>query len=212
MTDADDTGDPAPDSDDQASAARDAPPDEIGDLVEACGEYVRRALGMELDLSPETLPVLDHYLSLVRATTEDRPELEPLVTRAVGAYFGELVRRRVGGFWMVPDADAHHWLVCATPVYLSFNPVGVAYDALTGRSEHDGPSAELRLAPEDREPVEQRLAALPPMSEDDYFLLSTRLEAIDIAVDTLRGQMMAGGQEDVTFEPADYDADRELSN
>lgn len=182
------------------------PPDEITELDAACREYVRRALGVELDGTADTLPVLDHYLSLVRGTLEERPELVPLLTRAVGAYFGEVVRRTIGGFWLLPDADVHHWRVCLAPVFLSLDPVGGAYDALYGTSDHDGPSAEIHLAPEDREPVEQRLAALPPVGEDEYFLLSTRLEVVEIATEALRGQMIAGGQEDVVFEPADYEA------
>ncbi len=211
MTGTDDTGHPLhSDGGGSVPEAPEPPPAEIGDLVEACREFVRRALALELDLSADTLPVLDHYLSLVRSSAEERPTLVPLVTRAVGAYFGELVRRRIGGFWFLPDADVHHWLLCATPVYLSLNPVGIAYDALYGQSDHDGPSAELRLAPEDREAVEKRLALLPPVSESDYFLLSTRLEVLDIAVDALRAQMMAGGRQDVTFEPADYEGDLEL--
>ena len=131
----------------------------------------------------------------------------PLVTRAVGAYFGEVVRRRFGGFWLVPDADVHHWRVCASPVFLSLNPVGAAHDALAGAGDHDGPSAQLYLAPEDRELVDRRLAGLPPVSEPDYFLLSTRFEVVEIAVDALRGQMIAAGREDITFELADYEAE-----
>ena len=42
------------------------------------------------------------------------------------------------------------------------------------------------------------------MREQDYFLLTTRLEVIEIAVDALRGQMLEGGNAEVEFDEGDY--------
>ncbi len=180
------------------------PPPEIAELSAACCEYVQRAMGLMPDFSPETLPLVDHYLDLVRASVEERPELLPLVARAVGAYFGEVVRRQLPAFWSIPSADSHEWRLCARPVFLSLNPIGVAYDAVHASSEHDGPSSQLKLAPEERDVVDRRIAELPPVREDEYFLLSTRLEVIEIAADALRGQMLEGGSADVAFDASDY--------
>ena len=85
------------DSSEPSPAARsvDNAPPEVAELVEACREYVRRAIGMELDYSPETLPLVDHYIDLVRTSLDERPELQPLVVRAVGAYFREVIRRQL---------------------------------------------------------------------------------------------------------------------
>ncbi|MEB2312384.1 MAG: hypothetical protein OZ921_00470 [Sorangiineae bacterium] len=211
MTDADGREEPSDLEDHDAEPLEVSPaPAEIEELSKACLEYVQRAVGMELDGSSETLPILDHYLSMVRETADGRPSLVPLIGRAVGAYFGEVARRHFGGSWLLPDADAHHWLVGLAPVYLSFNPVGVAYDALFARADHDGPSSELKLAPEEREVVERRLGALPEMTETDYFRLSTRLEVLEIAVEALRAELHAEGRSDVVFEAGDYEGELEL--
>lgn len=181
-----------------------APPPGIAELSEACRQYVQRATGLLPDYCPETLPLVDYYLDQVRDSTNERPELLPLVVRAVGAYFGEVVRRQVPGFWIIPSLDAHDWRLCARPVFLSLNPIGVAYDAIHRKSAHDGPSSQLKLAPEDREVVDRRVAELPPVREEEYFLLSTRLEVIEIAADALRAQMLEGGTAGVQFDEDDY--------
>lgn len=181
-----------------------APPPEIAELSAACREYVERATGLSPDYTPETLPLVDHYIDLARDDIRGRPELLPLVARAIGAYFGEVVRRQVPGFWRIPSADAHEWRLCARPVFLWLNPVGVAYDALHQSTEHDGPSSRLELAPEERDAVDRRIAELPDVREEEYFLLSTRLEVIEIAADALKAQMLEGGNADVEFDESDY--------
>ncbi len=55
------------------------PPEPIPDYVTACLEYVRRALKVDLDFTPETLPLLDHYAFLSRDTIRERPGLAPLI-------------------------------------------------------------------------------------------------------------------------------------
>lgn len=180
------------------------PPDEVVELVVACEQYVQRATGIELDLTPETLPVLDHYLQLSRDEINGRPELLPLVTRACAAYLGELIRLQFGGFWLLPTPNSFDWLVCCKTVFLSVSPLGIVYDALHRSSDHEGPSSRLRLAPEEREVVEHRLAQLPQVSEDEYYLFSTRFEVLDIAVDALRRYLQETGYEDVEFTKQDY--------
>jgi hypothetical protein len=176
----------------------------LKELSEICRGYVRRAVGAELDDTPDTLPVLDHYLEISRDSVQERPELMALVARAVGAYFGEIVRLRMDGFWYLGSPDAGDWYVCARSVFLAINPVGAVYEALTGTSEHAGPSAQLRVRRESRARVEQRLNSLPPISESDYYLLSTRLEAIEVAAAALAADSMARGEERVELGRDDY--------
>src|SRR5690606_9263563 len=45
------------------------PPEAIEELVVNCLDYVRRASGVELDFTPETLSVLDHYAATARAAS-----------------------------------------------------------------------------------------------------------------------------------------------
>ncbi len=181
-------------------------PDQIIELYGLCLEYVKRALGIELDFTDETLPILDHYLTIARTDIEGRPELARIVYTAVGAYFGELIRRRVNGFWSIPNPDYFNWRVCARHVFLSLNPIGAICEALAQSEEHEGPSAEMHLAPEDRELVAERLANAPPVPEGEYYLLSTRLEALDITVEILRLAMQTGGHSSVEFEIEDYES------
>ncbi|HEY4103284.1 MAG TPA: hypothetical protein VGM44_05305 [Polyangiaceae bacterium] len=182
------------------------PPEAIADYVSACLEYVRRALQVELDFTPETLPLLDHYATLSRETIKERPELEPLITRAAGAYFGEVVRARLGGFWRVPTINVHDWAICSSLVFLWFNPIGIAYDAVFSGTEHDGPRSQLRVAPEDHEFLAQRLASLPPLPEDEYFSFSTRFETIEVAVEALHARLVERGYEGSELSEEDYEA------
>ena len=188
-------------------AAEPPAPEVIQDLARSCRNYVRKAVGVELDFTRDTLPLLDHYVATVRPEVQEREELRRLVAHAVGAYFGEVVRRTIGGFWRMPSANVHDWAVCARPVFLSINPMAVAYDALAGGQEHDGPRSDLSVAPEYRAAIAERLAALPPVPEDEFYLLSTRLEAIEVAVEALRASMSATGYEDQEFDESDYAAE-----
>jgi hypothetical protein len=181
------------------------PPEPIPDYVTACLEYVRRALKFDLDFTPETLPLLDHYATLSRETVREKPELAPLITRAAGAYFGEVVRARLAGFWRVPTINVHDWAICSSIVFMWFNPIGIAYDALYSGTEHDGPRSMLRVAPEDHDFLAQRLAALPPLPEDEYFSFSTRFEVIEVAVEALHAKMLDGGYEGTEFSVEDYE-------
>ena len=183
-----------------------APPEPVPEYASACLDYVRRALGFELDFTPETLPVLDHYVSTVRETLTERPEIAGLVARAVGAYFGEVVRTVVPGFWRIPSANVHDFQLCARIAFLWVNPVGIAYDALYGGSEHDGPRSILRCAPEDREFLERRLATLPPVPEDQYFLLTTRLEVLEVANEALHARLEEQGYGETELTEEDYAA------
>jgi len=182
-----------------------APPDAVAELADACVRFVERKLGVRLDYSLETLPVLDHYLVQARTEVRDRPELIPLLVNAAGAYFGEVVRRRVPSWWHMPTTDPTSWQIQAEPVYLWFEPVGMAYDALLGgeRAEDD-PMAKLEIDEEDREALEVRLSELPAVEEDEFFALSTRLEVIDIAADVIKARMVENGLGDVVFTAEDY--------
>lgn len=181
-----------------------APPDPIPEYASACLDYVRRALNFELDFTPDTLGVLDHYVGSVRPTLADRPELAPLLARAAGAYFGEVVRSIIPGFWRLPSASVHDFQLCARHAYLWVNPIGVAYDALFGGTEHDGPRSMLRCAPEDREFLERRLATLPPVPENDFFLFTTRLEVLEVAHEALHARLEEQGYSGTELEDADY--------
>jgi len=180
------------------------PPEPIPEYASACLEYVRRALGFELDFTAETLPVLDHYVSTVRETLKDRSEIPALIARAAGAYFGEVVRTVIPGFWRVPSPNVHDWQLCSRVALLWVNPVGIAYDAIYGSSEHDGPRSMVRCAPEDRPFLERRLETLPPVPEDQYFLFTTRLEVLEVANEALHARLEEQGYGETELTEEDY--------
>lgn len=101
-------------------------------------EYVRRSLGVALAYDSETLPVLDHYLRQVGLRPDStrgpaQPELlaADLVGATAGAYFGEVVRRRLGGSWHLPSSDPGTWRL-VLPSGLWFFPVAMAMAAIRG--------------------------------------------------------------------------------
>jgi hypothetical protein len=181
-----------------------APPEPVAELVTVCLDYVRRALKFELDFTSDTLPVLDHYVATIQATKVERPELAPLVARATGAYFGEVVRAWIPGFWRVPSANVHDWQLCSRVCFLWWNPIGVAYDAIYGEAEHDGPRSMLRCANEDRAFLERRLEALPPVPAGQYHSFVTRFEVIEVANEALRARLDEQGYEGTELGDEDY--------
>jgi hypothetical protein len=198
------------------AAASAPPPPEVEDLAEGCVRFVERALGVRLDYRPETLPLLDHYLQQARAAMSERVEALPIVTHMAGAYLGEVIRRRHASWWRLGGDDPTYWQIELESVYLAFCPVlfirealtrGHAADAAEGSPEDraGGDPAALELEEADREAVAARLAELPPVSDDEYYSPSTRLEVIDIAVDAIRSRRLAAGEEvDAALEPDDY--------
>ncbi len=181
-------------------------PGEILELSENCRQFALSAVGVELDYDAETLPVLDEYLRIASSGVVDRPELEPIVASAVAAYLGEVVRRRIDGFWRRrPDDPDDPWELCARRALLSLSPLGVVLESLAKTSERSGPSAELRLAPDDERLAAERLARIPAVSEDEYYLLSTRVEVIDVVYEALRERLKAEGRESLVFDESDYE-------
>lgn len=180
----------------------------ILELASACREYVERALGVALDDTPETLPVLDHYLRISQGSIAEKPDLFELIVRTSGAYFGELVCHHLDGFWWQCSDDMGRWLVCARPVFLAINPFAVAREALRERVEAEGPSAQLRVAPDCRAAVEARLSRLPAVAEHDYYLLSTRLEALEIAAEASRAVRLQNEPQPQSFGCDDYERPR----
>jgi hypothetical protein len=187
-------------------------PEPIADLVRACLEYVKRSLGTSLDFTPETLPLLDHYLGEVRQELTQKPELASLTAHAAGAYFGEVLRRQVRGFWRMPTSNLHDFQVCSSVAFLSVNPFGVAYDALYAGTEHDGPRSMLRVAPDDHGYIAARLATVPEVPEDQFFLLTTRIEVVEIAVEALRARLEEEGYSEMEYGEQDYEAELRYIN
>lgn len=175
----------------------------IADLAAACHRFVATRYGVPLDFTPETLSLVDQYVRDARTELSTRPEGLELVAGTIGAYLGEVIRRAEGGHWRA-DGEPSSFRVMLRHVFLSFNPIGMAREALTGE-EAEGYGAHLALDDGDREAVEARLNALPEVDADEYALPTTRAEVVQIAAAAIRSHMEANGLGDVTFAPEDYD-------
>jgi hypothetical protein len=180
---------------------------EIEELARAGQSYVERALEVEIDFQPETLAMLDHYAASVRAEVGKNPALGAVIGPALGAYFGEVLRARVRGFWRIPSANPQDWSVCSRVVFLAINPIGVGYDAIYASTEHDGPRSTLRVAPEDSKFLDQRLAAMPEVSEDEFFSFTTRYEVLEVALEALSKKMQDEGYGGTEYSEDDYGLD-----
>ncbi len=181
------------------------PPAEVAELARACIEFVKKATGMELDYTSETLPVLDHYVRTARDEVTGKAELLALVAAPVGAYLGEVARRKFAARWFAPPGEHRRFRLELGDVFLSTNPIGAAVEALL-LDEAPAWGARFRLRPADEAIAEQALANLPEVDVEDYYAPSSRLETLEIVVEALVGQRLAKGdvEPDARFEEADY--------
>jgi hypothetical protein len=189
------------DADEVTTEAGMPPP--VVDLVTACMRFVATRYGLPLDFSGDTLSLIDQYVRDARTELKERPEGLDLMQGAVGAYLGEVIRLTHGGTWRA-EGDPSAWRVQLSRVYLAFNPIGMAREALT-LEEAEGWGAHLQLDDAEKDAVESRLAALPEVDEAEFSLPSTRFDVVQIAVAALRARMEASGLGDVRFGPEDYD-------
>jgi hypothetical protein len=180
-------------------------PAAVADLAAACIRYVATRYGAELDFSPETLSFVDQWVRDARAELARRPEVADVVQSAAGAYLGEVIRRTFGGAWILPHdpGDLAGWRLGLATVYCAFNPLGMAREALT-LSPAEGWHAHFELDPGEREEIEQRLAALPPVDDEEFFAPSTRFDVVWIMVDALHAAMHARGLGNTLFSADDY--------
>jgi hypothetical protein len=195
---------PAPDADLEPSPdPRDAPaPAAVAELAAACVRFVATKYKVPLDFEPETLSLVDQYVRDARADLAEKPEAIDLLQSSIGAYLGETLRRAFGATWFC-EGDYDGWRLDFTFVYLTLNPIGMAREALM-LGTADGWHAHLEADAGEREVLEQRLASLGEIEEDEFYAPTTRFDVVEIAVDALRAKMQDDGNGDVTFGPEDY--------
>lgn len=150
----------------------------VMDLTVACVTSVKNATGLELDLTQETLPILDHYAKLADSP---RDEVISLLAPMCGAYFGELIQRQLGdGQWRIDPEDHSGWRLSFERCSLVFNPIGIALEVLLQQDVPDW-GARLETAPEDQLRVKQALEVFGDVRDRDYYTFVVRDEAIEQA-------------------------------
>jgi hypothetical protein len=189
-----------PDSESQA-------PEAVRELADACVRYVRRALDIELDFTPDTLPLLDHYLRSAQDVSQE--EILNLVAPAAGAYFGEVVRRQLGPCrWHWVEGDFSACRLEFARCFLSFNPIGCALGTVHGgNADHYG--GDPALLPEDGPLVRESLERVGGVREEDYYRLTVRFEVIEQIVSLLIDKAIAQNELSRRFGPEVYAALRE---
>lgn len=178
------------------------PPPAVAEAVSACVRFVHAKYGVLLDGTQDTLSLLDQYVKDARSEIAAKPAALELLTTSSGAYLGEVLRRELGGEWFA-EGDPAGWRLYFTHVFMTFNPLGMAREALTGETQ-EGWHAHLGLDPAEEDGVKARLESLPEVDDDEFFLPTTRFDTISIVFDHLRARMMKSGMADVRFTSDDY--------
>lgn len=154
---------------------------QVEELVAAAQRYVKRALGAELDLSPESLPIVDYYLNQV---PKDSTAVRDLVLVAMGAYFGEVLRRRFGGRWLKQEGNIGGWLLLLSPHEVRVCPGAMTAEALADDAV-DGVDAGLEVDDRYLKILSLALDRSGPVDRDHYYSLCGKYETIEKVVETI---------------------------
>ena len=173
-------------------------PARVREYAEQAVAYVKRTLGVTLEYDSDTLPLLDHYL---RAVPEEQLATMQLVIATAGAYFGEVVRRRLGGRWEA-GAEEGTWRV-VLPTGINFSPVGIVAAAIA-QADLEDVDSEIDAPPRMRPYLQQALARMGEVSIEDYYSLCGRLDTLEHVHEVLvatAAQMMGNTDDDDVPEP-----------
>jgi len=173
-------------------------PAQVREYAEQAVAYVRGALGVALEYDSDTLPVLDHYLRTVPA---DQLATVQLVVATSGVYFGEVVRRRLGGRWEA-GGDQAQWRV-VLPTGINFSPIGFVACAIAQADLSDVDS-EIAAPPRMLPYVQQTLARMGEVSVQDYYSLCGRLDTLEHVHEVLvavAAEMMGSAVDEDVPEP-----------
>lgn len=153
------------------------PPTAIADLAEACARFVERALGIRLDGTQDTLPLLDHYLEGVTDGQDRQQDVLALVAPAAGAYFGEVLRIHLGeGTWELDPGAPEDARLLLAGGRLRVAPAQAALEAIAGAAPEGAPP--VLEAPKHRDAARAALADFGRVREGDFFKLAVRFDAI----------------------------------
>jgi hypothetical protein len=176
------------------------------------------------EMGTAALAFVDHYLSLLR--DETREPIITLVAAGAGAWFGELIRREVGGQWIGDGSDPRRLRLLLEPQFMHFSPVDMAYEAIFASeiepgdpripagAELDGGfhlrkrsanvDAETEAEPSDHDWVTERLAETSPLPEDQFYSLTVRFETLSLILELLATRDLARGREPTRYHLNDY--------
>jgi hypothetical protein len=168
-------------------------PPRVHEYADQAVAYVQRALGIKLEYDSDTLPVLDHYL---RTVPSDQPAALELVVATSGAYFGEVVRKLLGGRWELGNKTAEWRVVLPTGIH--FSPTGVVAAAIA-KADLDDLDSEIAAPPRMLPYVQAALSRMGEVSVDEYYSLCGRLDTLEHIHEVLvavAAEMMGGAADE----------------
>ena len=155
--------------------------DRVTELAERARDPIRRAAHMEPDYSVESLAAVDHFLSQLPAAA---PNALLETAAQLGCYFGEVVRRALGGHWDTTAREPQKWRLVLSAAPLSFHPIGMAAEAIY-KDEVDGYDGSLEVSDALRPLLARALEAMGEVDEEYYYSLTGRLETVQHVLDVL---------------------------
>ena len=156
-------------------------PEEIAPYVAAAADYVFNAYKVDLDLSVESLAVVDHYIAKARNA---EPAIRDLLAAAMGTYFGEALRRDMDGHWDLTEGQEPNQWILDLPQGISLRPVGMAAEALA-LDEVEGYDGAIYVPDDQVSVLRAVLEAQDPLPPEQYYALSTRFEVIQKVTEAL---------------------------
>jgi hypothetical protein len=159
-----------------AAVIDDGVPARVREYADQAITYVRRSLGLTLEYDSNTLPLLDHYLRSVAELGDEKAATMKLVIATSGAYFGEVVRRQLGGRWEFADEDIA-WRV-VLPTGLNFAPAGFVAAAIA-QADLEDLDSEIDVPARMKPYVQQALSRMGEVSVDEYYSLCGRLDTLE---------------------------------
>jgi hypothetical protein len=222
----------------ETSAPAEASPNPTQTLVDQLAitfvEQLARAMKLPAtplaEMGTAALAFVDHYLSLAR--DETREPIISLVAAGAGAWFGELIRREIGGQWIGDGKDPRRLRLLIEPQFMHFSPVDMAYEAIfasevepgdpripagaeldgtfhlrkrsANAEREDEAEAQAEVELSDHEWVTERLAETSPLPEDQFYSLTVRFETLSMILELLATRDIARGREPTRYHLNDY--------
>jgi hypothetical protein len=179
---------------------------------------VLTAVGHKLDMTPETLPLLDHYARIFRDVRDSKfgpnqesgMDISLLFGPMAGAYFGQVITKKYACRWHAPRGDYGGWRIQFDHCFLFFNPAAVAMEVFNQR-DMVGWSSAFTTKKEDEEWLCSILDEWDMVRPEEYYSFSMRWEILDTVVQKLETaeifQRGAHGCEAVkVYGPEEYEA------
>ncbi len=147
-------------------------PREVAELAARTVAYVESSEGIALEFDSETLPILDHYLKGVADASTEAIEL---IAVCAGAYFGEVIRRCIGGQWQTTEAEAIKWRL-VLPGGMWFQPAHVVLATIHQSDDYNdnlNPPAKMVAT------ASGVLARMGDVNASDYYSLCGRFDTLE---------------------------------